>query len=214
MTAPSLNPRKLSKASSRQTGRKPSDARAKSRRTSEVFFIDASGEVHFDPTSLKSRVRSGSVSLLRKLADELNCLFGKGALDEEMIGLEASNLARRAELKRRLLLEAITVNEVANLLGTTRQTPHDRVTAGTLLAVKDKGQLWFPMWQFDPEAPDRIVQGLPEVLQALAVPDVAKANWLTAANAIFEGRSPLEALKAGEVVRVVTGARAVGAAAN
>lgn len=124
--------------------------------------------------------------------------------------LESETFLRRFQWRQKLLEGALTAPQVAKLLGTSRQTPHDRVKAGTLLAILDRGCLRFPLWQFDPEGSDAVVEGLPEVLRALDISPLAKANWLTRNNPILDGNSPLEALKQGQKERVLTEARGVG----
>ena len=115
--------------------------------------------------------------------------------------------------RERLLEGSLSTQEVASLLGVTRQTPHDRVKAKTLLAIEHKGSLRFPPWQFDADNSGGVVKGLPEVLRALSVGALAQARWLQRRNPVFEGRSPFEALQAGELERVVREARGVGASA-
>ncbi len=117
----------------------------------------------------------------------------------------------RSFLRRReLLADSLSSTQVAALLGTSRQTPHDRARNNTLLAVHDGGVLRFPVWQFDPNGPNGVVHGLPEVLQALNVSPLAKVSWLTRPNSALGNRTPLDSLKSGEVKRVVQLARAVG----
>lgn len=117
----------------------------------------------------------------------------------------------RSFLRRRgLLADSLSSTQVAALLGTSRQTPHDRVHTNTLLAVHDGGALRFPIWQFDPDGPNGVVDGLPEVLQALKVSPLAKVSWLMRPNPALEGRTPLDGVKSGEVKRIVQLARAVG----
>jgi CheY-like chemotaxis protein len=116
--------------------------------------------------------------------------------------------------RERLLRDSLSTQEVASLLGVTRQTPHDRAKQRTLLAVEDKNQQRFPPWQFDAFDDNGVVNGLPEVLRALAASPLAQARWLTSTSPVFEGRTPLQALKEGEVERVVNEARGVGAQAG
>jgi hypothetical protein len=130
---------------------------------------------------------------------------------QERSALEMATLARSFKRRRELLEGSLTASRVADLLGTTRQTPHDRVKGGTLLAVLDRGAWRFPTWQFDPEGPDSIVEGLPEVLRALEVSPLAKASWIVRPNQYLEGRTPLETLKEGRVEAVRSAAEAVGA---
>jgi hypothetical protein len=130
---------------------------------------------------------------------------------QERSALEMATLARSFKRRRELLEGSLSAPQVADLLGTTRQTPHDRVKGGTLLAVLDRGVWRFPAWQFDPEGPDGVVEGLPEVLRALEVSPLAKASWLVRPNQYLEGRTPLAALKEGRVEAVRSAAEAVGA---
>ena len=99
------------------------------------------------------------------------------------------------------------------MLGVGRQTPHDRAKAGTLLAIRDNGRLLFPDWQFDPEGPDGVIAGLPEVLRELRGPlsPLARIRWFLTPKSLIEGRTPLEALRAGDVDSAVAEARTVGA---
>jgi len=106
--------------------------------------------------------------------------------------------------QRRTLLDgSLTASQVAGMLGTSRQTPHDRVESGSLLAVMDRGALRFPTWQFDPEGPHGVVHGLPDAIRALRVSPLAKMSWLTRANPAFDGATPLDALRWGEIAVVV-----------
>lgn len=113
--------------------------------------------------------------------------------------------------RRELLAGALTASQVAKLLKTSRQTPHDRLTAGTLLAVMDQGAWRFPSWQFDPDGENGVVPGLPAVIRALRVSPIAKVIWLTRPNPALDGETPLACLKAGQTERVVALAHAVGA---
>ncbi len=128
------------------------------------------------------------------------------------VRLEASALLDYFQRRRALLDGSLTASRVAGILGTSRQTPHDRVESGSLLAVMDRGALRFPTWQFDPEGPDGVVRGLPDAIRALRVSPLAKISWLTRANPAFDGATPLDALKRGKIGAVVDEASAVGIA--
>ena len=130
---------------------------------------------------------------------------------EERVVLRFETLARAFTLRDELLKDSLTAPEVAQLLRVSRQTPHDRVESGTLLAVLDKGALRFPQWQFDPNGPDGVVAGLPRVVRSLrAMPALAKVNWFVRANPYLEGRRPIDALRQGDVERVLDAAAATG----
>lgn len=129
---------------------------------------------------------------------------------QERLEWEATNTARYFQKRRELLQDSLSAPEVAQLLGTTRQTPHDRVKAGTLLAVRDRGGLRFPRWQFDAAAPDGVLDGLPDVLKALDVSALRKISWFVRPQVQLEGKTPLEVLRAGHATQLVRVARTVG----
>lgn len=129
---------------------------------------------------------------------------------EEYRILEVEAQLRTFRVRQQLLADSLTAPQVADLLGTSRQTPHDRARSGSLLAVLDRGQLRFPRWQFDPSGPDGVVSGLPELIRALDVSPLAKVSWLTRPSPFLEDRTPLDALRAGDRDRALDAARAVG----
>lgn len=127
----------------------------------------------------------------------------------ERATLEAWAILARSQDRRDLLAGALKTSDVARLLGRSRQAVHDRVKAGTLLAIDDGGELRYPPWQFDPEGERGVISGLSEVLAALRVEPLSKARWLMRPNALFEGRTPLQALKDADKELVVAAARGV-----
>lgn len=146
-----------------------------------------------------------------RLARELS--GGREYTAAERLELEADAQWRSFERRRALLADTCSASEVAVLLGTSRQTPHDRVRADRLLGILDRGHLRFPRWQFDAEHPDGVVAGLTEVLAALRAGPLARVSWFARPNPYLDGRTPADALKQGERERVVDAAHLVGAAA-
>ncbi len=133
---------------------------------------------------------------------------------DDAAAIRARVLEASFQERKRLLKDSLTTAEVTSLLDVSRQTPHDRAKQHRLLAIEDKGQLRFPRWQFDANTPSGVVEGLPDVLQALAVSPIAQARWLTRGSPVFDGCTPLSRLKQGEIDRVVKEARGVGAQAG
>ena len=126
----------------------------------------------------------------------------------ERIAAEIEATLDGFRFRQELLHDALTTAEVAELLGTSRQAPHERLKSGGLIAVLDGGVWRFPAWQFDPEGPDRVVRGLPRVARAFEGSDLARINWFVRTNPHLEGRTPLEALKQGDIKRAEVAARA------
>lgn len=134
-----------------------------------------------------------------------------GEAPDNPILLEFQSLQDRFALRRNLLAQTIGAAEVAQLLGArSRQTAHDRIKAGTLLAVRDQGHWRFPLWQFDPDGPDGVIDHLPAVIAALPVSDLAKVQWLQRPQPVFSGATPIDWLRQGHVEEVLTEARQVG----
>lgn len=136
---------------------------------------------------------------------------GKRSTPEERVRNEIIILMRSFERRRELLGEALTASGVAMLLGTSRQTPHDRVKSGTLLAVMDRGALRFPPWQFDPDGKHGVIDGLPQVIRALEVSPYEKVSWLTRPNYMLDDETPLTVLKSGRIENVIRLAHSVSA---
>ena len=145
-------------------------------------------------------------------SDEMLWLLTGGQLPSRE-GIErdrADQLKRGFELRRRLLAGSLTPSEVAGMLGTSRQTIHDRARKGSLLAIPDNGMNRYPAWQFDPGTPDGVIHGLGRVLSALRhLSPLAQASWLTRPHPAFDGETPLQALSRDEVDLVADLARGV-----
>jgi hypothetical protein len=137
-------------------------------------------------------------------------LTGRTWSQAEKLQLELDTLFNYFNKRKELLAGALSASEVAKLLGTSRQTPHDRIESKTLLGLLDRGSYRFPLWQFDPEGPDGVIDGLPAVLKALDLSDFAKLNWLVRPNPILDGLTPITALQQGQKDRIVREAAAVG----
>lgn len=140
-----------------------------------------------------------------------DAIAGRSFTPKERVELEMATLSQHFQHRRQLLENAFTSSQVAKILGTSRQTPHDRVGGQTLLAIKENGKLLFPAWQFDPSGPDGVLDGLPQTLKALEMSDYAKLNWLTHANPYLDGLTPLQALQQGQSDRVLEQAQSAGA---
>lgn len=130
----------------------------------------------------------------------------------EMTRIRRRNLFDGFAERRQLLQGSLSVAEVAELLHIGRQTPHDRVKAGRLLAIRDNGRLAFPDWQFDPDGPDGVLDGLADVLHALQAPlsPLGRIRWFLRPKALLNGMAPLEALQAGYKREVILEANTVG----
>lgn len=118
----------------------------------------------------------------------------------------ASALLRGVQLKEELLQAAggtSSAQEVAQLLGVTRQAIDKRRRTGALLAVDSASGDWrYPLAQF--QADGRPLEGLERVLRAFTVSSPwMQLDILTAIDPELGDRSAFEALRAGEIEDVV-----------
>jgi hypothetical protein len=175
-------------------------------------FLEESSAEDLEVVSSRIERALESSEVIEERKDLVADLTGGRVYDrQEKSALEMAALARTFRRRRELLEASLTASQVAELLGTSRQTPHDRVKGGTLLAVLDRGAWRFPAWQFDPEGPDGVIEGLPEVLRALHASPLVKASWLVRPNQYLGERTPLEALRERRVEAVRSAAETVGA---
>jgi len=86
---------------------------------------------------------------------------------------------------------------VASILGVTVAAVRSRRARGSLLAMRTGSGAWvYPVWPFDGD----VLPGLAKVLRVLSVGNVSGwtvATWLRTPEAEFDGRTPLEVLRAG-----------------
>ena len=133
-----------------------------------------------------------------------------------LLQLKLTNLEKYYQRRRQLLADSITTTQVVKLIGCQAiTTVHDRRKASTLIGLKDNGVYKFPLWQFDPEGDDGVIDGLPDLLKTLQISNFAKLNWLSKPLRAFNNQTPIEILKSGnteDLEDLMVEARAVGVA--
>jgi hypothetical protein len=150
---------------------------------------------------------TSGTQMLVKLMQETEANRARSAADP----LEMARLRGIAARERLLNAEggSLTISQVEQLLGISRQAIHKRCSKGKLIALttSKRGYL-FPRWQF---AENGILPGLESVLAAFDESD----PWMQAAfmlnpNIWLDGASPLEMLRQGKIEDVLVAARASG----
>ena len=111
---------------------------------------------------------------------------------------------------------AVSASDAAKLYGgrkpVTAEAMRRNAKLGSVIAVRDGlGEWLFPVWQF--ESRGGVIPGLSDVLAALkdghpAYTDTTPITFFLNPSPHLAGRTPLEALKAGELDEVVREARA------
>lgn len=137
-----------------------------------------------------------------------------GEILEDLRSVEplAPAFIRGIEAKRRLVEGyggALSAEEVAGILGVTRQAVDKRRRAGKLLGLTTGRYGYrYPAWQFTNSG---VVPGLQEVLAVLAPHDEwMQAAFLVGENPRLDGRKPIDLLNAGKSEAVLNAAEAYG----
>lgn len=124
----------------------------------------------------------------------------------------AALLAEGAKVKQALLERAggaLGVNEVAAILGISRQAVDKRRRANRLIAVPHGRDYIYPAAQFDAGT---LLPGLDRALEAMPVEDPwMRLEWLITEDGELGGTSPREALKVGRTDDVRANAAGHGA---
>ncbi len=135
-----------------------------------------------------------------------------GAPNSELTELATRNKERILVRRSALLSDTLSTDEVREALRLgTRQAIAARVRRNELLAIRQGRELRFPKWQFEDSQPSGVLPGLSDVLRAAAhLSDLEIASWLSREQQIFDGKAPIDVLRAGGADRVVSAVRGIG----
>lgn len=150
---------------------------------------------------------STDVGTLAYVASELAASPAVAELDPT-----AALLAEGAKVKQELLDRAgggLGVNDVAAILGISRQAVDKRRRAHRLIAVPHGQDYAYPAAQFDG---DGLVPGLDRALRAMPIQDPwMRLEWLITEDENLDGVTPRDALRAGRAGDVIANAVGHGA---
>ncbi|MEZ0165815.1 hypothetical protein AB2L27_13740 [Kineococcus sp. LSe6-4] len=163
-----------------------------------------------------------SASETRKLLDLLESSqrsvpvrggHGRTSVDAVVEGA-VTNFVLKAERRRQVERGSLPLAKVAAEIGAPAHDLERGLATGRLIGLRRGGEWWLPMWQFNLEAADPILPGLADLIRVFPGSVVALSRWVERRSAAFDGNSPAELLRRGEVDRVVQEAAALQGASG
>jgi hypothetical protein len=128
---------------------------------------------------------------------------------ERVAAARARTLEAFLEARGALLADSLSTVELARRLGVSAAAVTKRRVAGRLLAFRHRGDWRYPAWQLTDGA---LLPGIVEAWQAMPhhAEDLRAVRWFTLPSRHLGGRTPLDALRAGDAEAVVDAASYVG----
>lgn len=171
-----------------------------------LTFINLSEESVVNATSAPTDV----ATLVRALSSKE--VMGELLEDLKQAEPLAPAFVRGIQARRRLIEEnggALTSDQVAQIIGISRQAVEKRRSGGKLIAISTgRHGFLYPVWQFDKSG---TLEGLQEVLAVLEPHDEwMRTIFFVSNNPRLGGRTPVEMLQAGKLKEVLDAALIYG----
>ena len=128
---------------------------------------------------------------------------------ERVASARARTLEAYLDLRRELVADSLSTPEVALRLAVSPAAVTKRRAAGRLVAFRHRGDWRYPAWQFAEGAP---LPGVVETWRALPrhADELRAVRWFVLPCRQLGGRTPVDALRAGDVEAAVDAAGYVG----
>lgn len=130
---------------------------------------------------------------------------------QHILEAAARNEARVWAARRRVYETGWTRQRAADRLGVGTDQIAELISAGDLLTLDGPDGERLPAWQFHPEAPRGLLDGIHRVAVVFPGRVLGLSSWMTAPNSSLDGRTPSQALAHGDVEQVVAVAEYLGA---
>ena len=165
-------------------------------------------ELSRHPAELTERVLRAVIETDSVLDTLDPTIWGPSPSIADVAAAEARSQLLLDQARDTLLAGCLTRQQAAGRLGVGPQRISRLVDDGELVALEHGGQLQLPAWQFHPDTRRGRLDGLATVIEAYAGGPVALSQWMHRPNPALAGRTPIDALVAGDHAAVVAAARA------
>jgi hypothetical protein len=133
--------------------------------------------------------------------------FGPAPSPEELAAAVARSEQRVRDAHEHLYSQSLPLTAAADRLGVDLEHVSALLGSGELLAIDGPDGARIPAWQLTGSTPDGLLPGVQEVAAAFPYRTLELSFWVMTPNAQCGGRTPREAMAAGEVDRAVAAAR-------
>jgi hypothetical protein len=118
---------------------------------------------------------------------------------------------RYDSLRAEIVNKSLSLTQAAKKMRLSPEGLSARVDRREMLAFPDKNRKMIPIELIDTEQANATIPGLPEVLQSASMEPFRLAVWLLSESRALGGKKPVDVLRQGNVARVVTAVKGVGA---
>lgn len=164
---------------------------------------------------------SGRAALTQALIESVDSVSGDD-LDESVWGpapttddlaiMRLSSLAVQFDDRKALAANSLSREQTAELLGVSPQAVTQNLEKGELAGFKT-GRAWLiPSWQFDPDTQRGFLPGIADLTAAFPAGVVSLSRWVVRDSVDLDGRTPRDALAAGDLEAVLALASSLTAA--
>lgn len=170
---------------------------------------------------LVERLRALEPAQLEAMSDALDVVEAGPPVGEPLPGMSPAsaaelrraavrNEARRWRARADLYATSLSRGQAAERLGVGTNQVTNLVSEGKLLALDGPDGLRLPEWQFDPDTRRGRLEGIERVAAVFPGRVLGLSSWMLAPQPALAGRTPREALVAGDVDAVVAVAAHLG----
>jgi hypothetical protein len=136
-------------------------------------------------------------------------VWGHAPSPAAMREIEAHGRHLVSEQQQRMVRGAATPEDFGQQWGQDAEQVAQALAAGRLVYFEWAGRQMIPVWQLKEDG--TLLPGLPELRRAFARDPVALDVWMSTPNPTLSGRTPRQALLAGDTATVLNSIAAIGA---
>lgn len=136
-------------------------------------------------------------------------LWGPAPTEEDVARADETDRAVRAELDG-LVQRSVVIEDVPDRVGLTPEALTEALSDGELTSFVYEDRIYVPAWQFDEDEPHTPLSGVADLRRAFGGDALALTEWVLHPSDELDGRTPLDALRAGDAELALAAVPTVG----